>query len=199
MRRITANSTATSIYGPITPNYASPEQLRGLPVTTACDVYALGVLLYELLAGARPYETAGQPLEQVLATVVERDPPRASAAASATQLPYAAGRLAGDLDAIIHKAMSKEPERRYASAQELSEDLGRHLAGQPVLAREPSLVYIASRLARRHRAAMTAGAVATLALVFGLGIAIRRDTESRRWSATARPNASMTSVSWPTR
>lgn len=185
-----ASSTATSIYGPITPNYASPEQLRGLPVTTACDVYALGVLLYELLAGARPYETAGQPLEQVLATVVERDPPRASAAASAAQLPYPPGRLAGDLDAIILKAMSEEPERRYGSAQELSEDLGRHLAGQPVLAREPSLVYIAGRLARRHRAAVTAGAVATLALLFGLGIAIRetRIATVERKRATKRFN-----------
>jgi non-specific serine/threonine protein kinase/serine/threonine-protein kinase len=167
-----ASSTATSAYGPITPNYASPEQLRGLPVTTACDVYALGVLLYELLAGVRPYETAGLPLEEVLATVLERDPPRASAAASA-QLPYPPRRLAGDLDAIILKAMSKEPERRYGSAQELSEDLGRHLGGQPVLAREPSLLYVAGRLARRHRAAVSAGAVATLALLFGLGIAVR--------------------------
>ena len=184
------SATATSMFGPITPNYASPEQLRGLPVTTACDVYALGVLLFELLAGTRPYETGGQPLEKVLATVVERDPRRPSAAASAAQVPYPPGRLAGDLDAIILKAMSKEPERRYASAQELAEDLGRHLARQPVLAREPSLVYVAGRLARRHRAAVTASVVATLALLFGLGIAIRetRTATLERNRATKRFN-----------
>jgi tetratricopeptide (TPR) repeat protein len=183
-----ASSTATAVYGPLTPNYASPEQLRGLPVTTACDVYALGVLLYELLAGVRPYETAGQPLDQLLATIVDLDPPRPSAAAAVARLPYSPRRLAGDLDAIVRKAMSKEPERRYASAQELSEDLGRHRAGQPVLAREPSLAYVAGRLMRRHRAAVTAGAVAAVALLVGMGTAIQqsRIATAERNLATAR-------------
>jgi eukaryotic-like serine/threonine-protein kinase len=185
-------ATATSLLRPMTPNYASPEQLRGLPATTACDIYALGVLLYELVAGVRPYETAGRPLDELLETVVHREPPRPSAAAAraARISPREARRLRGDLDAIVLRAMSKEPAQRYGSAQELTEELSRHLAGQPVLARPPSWLYVAKSLARRHRAAFVAGAVSVAALVVALGVSLwqmqRAVTERDR--ATARFN-----------
>ncbi len=174
---------------PLTPNYASPEQLRGLPVTTACDIYALGVLLYELLTGARPYDTAGLPLDEVLRIVTDVDPRRPSAAATAS-LPYPARVLRGDLDAIVLKAMSKDPARRYASAQELSEDLGRSLTRQPVIAREPSLGYVIAKTAERHRAAFAAAGISVLALLVALSVSLweRHLAVVERNRATARFN-----------
>ena len=136
--------TMTGAPLPLTPNYASPEQLRGLPVTTASDIYALGVLLYELVAGVRPYDTSNKAFEEILHTVVDREPRRPRAALAAKDaVPYDRRRLKGDLDAIVQKAMSREPERRYGSAQELSEDIDRHLGGQPILAVEASFGYVA--------------------------------------------------------
>ena len=182
--------TATALLRPLTPNYASPEQLRGLPATTACDVYALGVLLYELLSGVRPYDVSSAPLDVVLATVGEREPRRPSAAAAPGQIPYDGRSLRGDLDAIVLKAMDKEPSRRYASALELSDDIARHLATQPILAREPSLAYVAARLARRHRPAFVAAGVSMAALLAALGVSLwqTRVAIAERDRATARFN-----------
>lgn len=155
----------------LTPNYASPEQLRGLPVTTSSDIYALGVVLYELLTGGRPYETADQPLDEVLRLVTEREPKRPSAAAGAS-VPYDGRVLRGDLDAIVLKATDKAADRRYASPQELSEDLGRFLNGQPVLAREPSFGYLFAKTAQRHRAAFAAAGISIVALIAALGVSL---------------------------
>jgi tetratricopeptide (TPR) repeat protein len=177
---------------PLTPNYASPEQVRGLAVTIASDIYALGVLLYELLAGVRPYETADKTLDQILAIVVEATPQRPSAAAMRAEgsLPYGPSRLRGDLDAIVLKAMSKEPERRYASAREVSDDIARHLQGQAVIAREPSLAYVARTVVRRHRATLAATVIAVCALVGALGVSLwqMRMARLERDRATARFN-----------
>jgi len=165
--------TLTRGLNPLTPNYASPEQLRGLPVTTASDIYALGVLLYELAAGTRPYETADRTLDEILRTVTATDPARPSEAKDGRQpLPYDRRALKGDLDAIVLKAMRKAPEDRYASAHELSEDIGRHLAGLPVIAREPSFGYVARSFARRHRAWVGAAAISFVALVGALGVSL---------------------------
>jgi non-specific serine/threonine protein kinase/serine/threonine-protein kinase len=182
--------TETGMLRPLTPNYASPEQLRGLPVTTACDIYALGVLLHELIAGVRPYEVAGTPIDEMLATVIDRPRSRPSAMAARERLPYDPRRLQGDLDAIVLKAMSQDPSRRYAAAQELSNDIGRHLARQPVIARPPSLAYLAASLARRHRAAFAAAAVSLAALVAALGVSIwqTRAARAERDRAAARFN-----------
>ncbi|HEY2435417.1 MAG TPA: serine/threonine-protein kinase [Vicinamibacterales bacterium] len=164
--------------GPLTPNYASPEQLRGLPVTTACDVYSLGVLAYEVLAGARPYDTTGKPLDQVLAIVLATQPARPSTmghgglATGGAAPVYSPGILKGDLDAIVLKAISKEPLRRYGSAGELADDLERYLTKEPVLAREPSLGYLLQRVCARNRALVATAALSMLAIVAALSVAV---------------------------
>jgi tetratricopeptide (TPR) repeat protein len=164
--------------GPLTPNYASPEQLRGEPVTTASDVYALGILLYELVADVRPYETAGLTLDRVLEVVIHTEPARPSARSSRRQ-------LRGDIDAIVMKAISKDPTHRYASAGELGGDVARFLGGDPVLARGPSTAYLLRRIARRNKAVVATGAVALLVMLATSSIALWQRQIARREQARA--------------
>ena len=174
----------------LTPNYASPEQIRGLPASVADDVYALGVLLFELLAGRVPYETAGRPLDEVVKAVMEGPVSRPSAVLAASQPGARTSELRGDLDAIVLKAMDKDSTRRYGSAQELADDLGRHLSGQVVVAREPSFAYVVATLARRHRALVGASVVSVLAILAALGVSVvqtrraiaERDRADQRFS-----------------
>ena len=195
LERPGTEATVTSLLpGPLTPNYASPEQLRGLGVTTASDVYSLGVLLFELLAGSRPYETTGRPVDEVLKQVLDAPALRPSAVAArheadpqAPRLPYAARRLRGDLDAIVLKAMHVDPAQRYSSAEELSDDVARWLGGKPVLAREPSLAYVARKFAARHRTAAVAIVVAVVGIVAALGVALwQRQVALRERAAAER-------------
>jgi tetratricopeptide (TPR) repeat protein len=183
--------TMTGAGQPLTPNYASPEQLRGLQITVASDIYALGVVLYELVAGVRPYETSGRTLDQVLDIVATHDPSRPSSTTDVgdRKLPYDRRLLRGNIDAIVSKAISKEPARRYASARELADDIDRHRWGQPVLAREPSLGYVTLTFARRHRAAVAAAAVAALALTVGTVAATIGLVRANRAEARARQEA----------
>lgn len=161
----------------MTPEYASPEQVRGLPVTTSTDVYSLGMVLYLLLAGRPAYELGGRSLTEIERTVCETEPARPSAAGGAG--------LAGDLDNIILKALEKDPARRYASVEALSADLMRHLNGLPVEARPQTLVYRAGKFVRRNRAMVAAGAVAVLSLVAGTAVAARQAVVAERQRAIA--------------
>jgi eukaryotic-like serine/threonine-protein kinase len=178
---------------PLTPAYASPEQVRGEPVTTATDVYALGMLLYELLSGHSPYTVRGlspAELERIVCTheplapsvVADRGGPSERLAGEASLPAAKRGRcLRGDLDTIVLKAIRKEPHHRYRSVADLADDLRRHLAGMPVTAQPPRLTYRAGKFARRRPgviAALTAGLlVAGTFVVMLLGHADRMQRE----------------------
>jgi eukaryotic-like serine/threonine-protein kinase len=159
---------------PMTLEYASPEQVRGEPITEATDIYSLGVLLYELLTGRRPYRTAGRSRLDIERSICEEEPERPSkppaepdgkADRSATELRRA---LEGDLDTIILKALRKEPGRRYGSVEEFGRDIKDHLDGLPVRARNPTLSYRSGRFLRRHKESFATAAIA-LILVAGVG------------------------------
>ena len=155
----------------LTLDYASPEQIRGEPIGTASDVYSLGVVAYELLAGAKPYKlkrgTAAE-LEETIATI---DAPLASDMA-----PNGADRkaLKGDLDAILNKALKKNPEERYATVDALAQDVQYHRSGRRVVARPDSLAYRLTRFGRRYRMPLAAAAITlgAFALAIGVGAAI---------------------------
>ena len=184
-----ADATRTGLLpGPLTPNYASPEQLRGLPITTACDVYALGVLLYELLTGTRPYDATGKTIDEVLAVATARSRasrPSAAPVDSSAPPPIERRLLRGDLDAIVLKAMDPDPARRYTSASELADDVGRFLARRPIVAREVSFAYLARKMASRHRVATVVGVVSLVAVIAMLGVAIWQRQTARRAQARA--------------
>jgi serine/threonine protein kinase/tetratricopeptide (TPR) repeat protein len=138
-----AESTESTAFSrAMTPQYASPEQMRGATVTTASDVYSLGLLLYELLTGRRAYNLDGLTLQQVDQTVCVEEPVRPSTYRR---------ELAGDLDNIVLMALRKDPARRYARVEDLSDDLLRHLDGRPVRARSDDVSYRAGRFLQRHR------------------------------------------------
>ena len=163
---------------PMTLQYASPEQALGRPVTTATDVYSLGVILYVLLSGRLPYEVRDLPFPEAARRIAEVEPPRPSAAARVpgppdphevaqargTQPAAQARRLSGDLDTVVLTALHKDPGRRYPSAHQLSEDLKRHLGSLPVSARRDTLVYRTGKFLRRNRIAASLG-IALLAAV----------------------------------
>jgi eukaryotic-like serine/threonine-protein kinase len=157
----------------MTPEYASPEQLRGKQVTTASDVYALGVLLYILLTGRSPYGLHIPEGEDLQRAVCDKDPRQPSE--MVVHAPLARGpqgdprllrrRLSGDLDTIVLKAMHKEPQRRYASVEQLAADIRRHLDGLPVLARRDTAAYRMGKFVRRHRWGVGFAAAALLSIV----------------------------------
>src|SRR6185436_5818637 len=174
--------TATMVPA-MTPEYASPEQITGQTVTTASDVYSLGVLLYELLAGRRPYEVQAESLTAIVKAVCETEAVAPSEAAQGRNRAT----LRGDLDTIVLKALRKEPERRYQTAGELSEDLRRHLEGRPVSARADTVGYRAGKFVRRNRASVTAALLIAASLIGGIvtttwqaRLAERRFDEARR-------------------
>jgi non-specific serine/threonine protein kinase/serine/threonine-protein kinase len=160
----------------LTPDYASPEQVRGERVTTATDIYSLGVVLYELLTGRRPYRATGRSPEAIARAVCEEEPLRPSAAAPA---------LRGDLDNVVLMALRKEPERRYASVDQFADDLRRHLEGRPVAARKDTLLYRTTKFVSRHRAGVAAAALAVLLLAGALVTALQQARAARRERAAA--------------
>jgi len=152
-----------------TPEYASPEQVRGEAVSTATDVYSVGAVLYELVTGQPPHRTTGDVLESIR-VICDVDPVRPSVAAPSERRRE----IADDLDNIILKALHKEPGRRYRAIEQFSEDLGRFLEGLPVNARVATLGYRARKFARRNKAAVLATSLVMLALVAASVISFRQ-------------------------
>ncbi|AHG88161.1 protein kinase [Gemmatirosa kalamazoonensis] len=184
------NPTLTDVAAPVTrtafrlmtPAYASPEQVRGDSLTTTSDVYALGLLLYELLAGSPAHQLTTDAPRAVYEVVCEREVERPSArvvddeaiaASRGTTSERLRRRLRGDLDAIVAMALRKEPGRRYGSAELLASDVARYLEGLPVLAHRGSGFYRFEKLLRRHRAAAVAAAASVLLLVASAAVALR--------------------------
>ena len=192
----------------MTPEYASPEQVRGATITTSSDTYSLGVMLYELLCGHRPYRVATtSPLEMIRA-ICEQEPERPSTAVGRTETtntsagetsvtPEAVSKardsqpdrlrrqLAGDLDNIVLKAMRKEPQRRYSSVEQFSEDLRRYLDGLPVLARKDTFSYRAGKFVRRNKLGVSAAAIIVLLLTLGVAGIARQTVIANRQRARA--------------
>lgn len=202
----------------MTPEYASPEQVRGAAVTTATDTYALGILLYELLTGHRPYHFTSNSPQEIERVVCDTQPPRPSAAvaqveeidsgadepatltpdevsaARDTQPKRLQRQLAGDLDVIVLKALRKEPERRYSAAGAFADDIRRHIEGLPVQARPDTFRYRTSKFVRRHRIGVAASAVVVVSLLAGIvGTAwqARRATQQARVAAAERDRAQL--------
>jgi serine/threonine-protein kinase len=173
----------------LTPAYAAPEQLRGGEVSTATDVYALGLLLFRLLAGELPSTRREVGIAQVLARLDEEETQQPSVAAHAQSLPYPATTLEGDLDAIVSKAIRALPEARYGSVAELAADVRRHLESRPVSARQPTRAYLFGRWVRRNQLAVGLGTAAMLALITGTGVALWQAERARASAATALSEA----------
>jgi eukaryotic-like serine/threonine-protein kinase len=168
----------------LTPEYAAPEQVTAGAITTATDVYALGLILYVLLTGRHPVDASRGSAAELVKAIVEMDPPRPSVAARVTTRPsealaYDAARrgttpdrlhriLSGDLDTIVAKALKKRPEERYPSVTALADDVRRFLAHQPISARPDRIGYRAVKFARRNRLSVSLGSFVLLALLAGL-------------------------------
>lgn len=192
--------------GAMTPEYASPEQLRGESVTTATDVYSLGVILYELLTSHRPFEFKKQSTEEIIRAVCTTDPQKPSEAVTREerdtgnktneQRPKTKDRkiktqtLRGDLDNIALKALKKEPERRYTSVEQFAEDIRRHLTDLPVLARPDTLSYRATKFVNRNKIAVVAAMLIVLSLLAGIAATVwqARRAEANRVRAENRFN-----------
>jgi tetratricopeptide (TPR) repeat protein len=176
---VNGNHTRTAAARPYTPAYASPEQVLGLPITTATDIYSLGAILYELLSGERAQTITVQTPSEIERVVCNTPVPRPSL--------HARG-LSSDLDNIVLMAMRKEPDRRYQSAAQFAEDLRRHLEGKPILARQSSLRYRAVKFISRNRLLVAATSTVILALVAGLlmSLAQTRRAEASERSAEAQ-------------
>ncbi len=181
----------------LTPEYASPEQVRGLSLTTASDVYSLGVVLFELLTGRMPYTFDGPSFDEIAKVVCHQDAVRPSSSltvrhgpgapkvqeisAARAVTPEKLGRLLrGDLDNIVLKALRKEPRRRFASAEQLAEDIERFLAGRPVDARPSTVAYRVRKFVARHRVPVAAAAFIVISLIAGLGTALRMADVARQ-------------------
>jgi serine/threonine-protein kinase len=176
----------------LTPDYASPEQVRGEPLTIATDVYSLGVVLFELLCGQRPYRLKLASAAQLEQAIVEAEPQRPSSAVDAaaaqargSEPRQLARALAGDLDTIVLKALAKAPAARYGTVAELDDDLQRYRDGRAVRARPPSRWYLARKFVGRHRAAIGGAAAALVMVATAASAAMWQARQARLQAAVA--------------
>jgi hypothetical protein len=160
---------ATATLRLLTPDYASPEHVRGAAASTSMDVYSLGAVLYELLTGRPPHQISDTTPSEIERIICATEPVLPSRSAGPGVVPHR--RLAGDLDNVVLMALRKEPERRYRSVEQFSEDLARHFSGRPVIARADTLGYRAGKFARRNRLAILAVAAIIIALAGGMAVA----------------------------
>ncbi|HWH76020.1 MAG TPA: serine/threonine-protein kinase, partial [Candidatus Binatus sp.] len=199
--------------GLMTPEYASPEQIRGEKVTTASDIYSLGVLLYEILSGHRPFRFQSRSAGEVLQLISQYQPPSPSTAASTKQeiappdndatrrilspdtvaemrsdKPARLKRkLAGDLDNIVMMALRKEPDRRYSSVEQFADDVRRHLEGLPIVARPATLSYRTAKFIERNRTATIFATLTLVAILIGSSIAVWQAVVARKqWQRAER-------------
>ncbi|MEK7722979.1 MAG: protein kinase [Acidobacteriota bacterium] len=202
------NQTATQNFA-FTPEYASPEQVRGEKLTTMTDIYSLGVILYELLTGSRPYQTESKNISEIIKAVCETEPARPSSVSPKSQVSSLKSEnqtannnaqntkdgeqqtnpkskiqnpksLRGDLDNIILKSLRKEPERRYSSVEQFSEDIRRHQTGLPVTASADTWSYRASKFVQRNRIGVAAAALILVTLFGGLFATLYQRNKAQR-------------------
>jgi tetratricopeptide (TPR) repeat protein len=192
----TAGSEAT-LLNPLTPEYASPEQVRSEPVSTTSDVYSLGVVLYQLLTGRSPYPGSNTTAHQLARAICDSEPLRPSVVVLKPDTALASSpesaakiredspaklhrRLSGDLDNILLKAIRKEPQRRYQSVEQFSEDIRRHLQGLPVTARQDSWPYRTGKFIRRHTVVVAATFLVIATLAIGMAMTLREKRIAER-------------------
>jgi tetratricopeptide (TPR) repeat protein len=190
-----ADVTAPRERSGLTPRYAAPEQIDDEPVTTATDVYALGVLLYELVARRHPAGTSDMPAGELLKAIIVNDPPPPSAAGPVDWRRD----ISGDLDTIVMKALKKRPGERYQSGEAMADDLRRYLHHEPIGARPDSLRYRAAKFARRHRGKLTAAAFVFLAATGLVGfytarLSAERDRSQREAAKATRISELLTGL-----
>lgn len=172
---LTSGSDQTqTAFRALTPAYASPEQIRNEPITTSSDTYSLGVVLYELLTGTRPYHLEGKKIDEMIRTIESLRPDLPSRVAH-----QGASQLKGDLDNVLLTALSPEPERRYSSVEQFSNDIRRFLDGLPVLARTNTLSYRTAKFIRRHRAGVVAAALLLITVIVGFAATIWQARQTR--------------------
>ena len=169
---IDATQTGDAAGRPLTPAYAAPEQLCGEPVSTATDVYALGAILYELLTGQRPYDFGAATTLEEIRKHVDSAPPQAPSNRAAADAPVPSRRLRGDLDTIILTALKREPDRRYATADALAQDLHRYLLGEPIRAHRDGAWYRTTKFVLRHRLGVVMAGVAIFGLIATTALAL---------------------------
>jgi eukaryotic-like serine/threonine-protein kinase len=185
-----AEAEQTTVHS-LTPSYAAPEQLRGGVISTATDVYSLGLLLFRLIAGTLPHTRQDLTLAQVLEKLDQEETARPSEAARRIDLPYTGSQLGGDLDAIVFKALRLDPQLRYDGAAALAQDLQRYLAREPVSARAPTWSYRARRFARRHAVALGFSSLALFGILVGSALALQQASRAQHAAVQAIQQAAL--------